>query len=247
MIDVVIATGNPHKLRELRRLLAGLPLRLLAPDELPNEQRFHGAEETGSTFDENADIKAAHAARSSGLHALADDSGLEVDALEGRPGVHSARYAGEPTDDAANNAKLVAEARAAGLVEPPARFRCVVSLAAPDGGILLRGHGACAGVLVHEPRGSGGFGYDPHFLVPELGKTFAETSADEKNAVSHRARALADLRSRIGAWLALEGVEVPDANEANQAGDTAADVAEETCATETGTAESREQQTGTQP
>jgi XTP/dITP diphosphohydrolase len=196
-VDVVLATGNRHKLAEMRALLAGLPLSLVAPDELAPGRRFEPAEETGATFEENATLKAVHAARSSGLHALADDSGLEVPALGGRPGVISARYAGEGAGDLANNRKLVAEARTAGLVRPPARFRCELVLAAPDGRVLARGSGACEGVLIEEARGRGGFGYDPHFLVTELDRTFAELLPSEKNAISHRARAAADLRERL--------------------------------------------------
>ncbi len=208
-LDVVIATGKAHKLAELRTLLADLPVRLLAPSELAPEQQFEGAEETGTTFRANADLKAAHAARASGLVAIADDSGLEIDALDGRPGVHSARYAGvdgpRADVDRANNGKLIAEARAAGLTRPVARFRCVVSVARPGGAILCRGDGSCEGVLIEEPRGQSGFGYDPHFLVPSLGKTFAEVSAAEKNAVSHRARALTDLRAHLLDALARVG------------------------------------------
>ena len=196
--DAVIATGNAHKLVELRALLVDLPLRLHAPSDLPAERQFEGADETGTTFVANADLKAIHAARASGMLAIADDSGLEIDALGGRPGVRSARYAGVDDDaDAANSAKLIAEARTAGLHEPLARFRCVVSIARPDGTILCRGDGACEGVLINEARGDSGFGYDPHFFVPELGKTFAEVTSAEKNAISHRARALADLRTRL--------------------------------------------------
>ncbi len=197
MRELVLASGNAHKLRELRTLLAGLPVRLVAPDELPEGRRFDAPDETGTTFVANADLKAVHAARAAGVWALADDSGLEVDALGGRPGVRSARYAGEGAGDLANNRKLVAEAAAAGLERPLARFRCVVSVARPDGSIVCRGEGACEGVLVAQPRGRSGFGYDPHFLVPSLGKTFAEVDPAEKNAVSHRARALADLRTRL--------------------------------------------------
>jgi XTP/dITP diphosphohydrolase len=193
-MDVVVATGNRHKLAELRTLLGDVPVRLLGPDDLPQGQRFAPAEETGTTFAENADLKAVHAAQSAGLYALADDSGLEVPALGGRPGVRSARYAGEGAGDLANNRKLVAEAHAAGLVRPRAVFRCVLSVATPDGLILARGEGSCEGVLVEDARGRGGFGYDPHFLVPELDRTFAELLPSEKNALSHRARAIADLR-----------------------------------------------------
>lgn len=204
-LQMVVATGNPHKLAELRQLLAELPVDLVGPSELPPERQFEGAEETGTTFEANADLKAIHAARVSGLYALADDSGLEVDALDGRPGVHSARYAGEQaTDreaDRANNAKLVAEARDHGLERPAARFRCVISVAAPDGSVVARGHGACEGVLLEEARGKGGFGYDPHFYVESLGATFAQITPEQKHSVSHRARALADLRTRLDAVL----------------------------------------------
>lgn len=202
---LVVATGNPHKLDELRALLAGLPLRLLGLGDLPPGRCPEMPEETGATFEENADLKARHVARASGEWALADDSGFEVPALGDRPGVVSARFAGVDGDrrdvDLANNRKLVEEARAAGLFggrEPPAaRFRCVLSVAAPDGRILGRGRGACDGLLVEEARGTGGFGYDPHFLVPDLGRTFAEVLPEEKNRVSHRARALADLRRAL--------------------------------------------------
>jgi len=200
-MDVVVATGNKHKLAELRTLFADLPVRLVGVDHLPGPRRFVGAEETGATFVENADLKAVHAARWTAMHALADDSGLEVPALGGRPGVISARYAGEGAGDLANNRKLVAEARAAGLVRPAARFVCVLSVASPDGVVLARGEGACEGVLVEEPRGRGGFGYDPHFLVPRLDRTFAELSPSEKNAISHRARAGADLRRKLAPLL----------------------------------------------
>ena len=192
-MDVVLATGNLHKLAEMRTLLEGLPLRLVSPGELPPGRRFEGAEETGATFEANAAIKALHAARSSGLWALADDSGLEVPALDGRPGVISARYAGEGAGDLANNRKLVAEARAAGLVRPLARFRCDLIVTTPEGRVVARGSGVCEGVLIEEARGRGGFGYDPHFLVPDLDRTFAELLPSEKNAISHRARAAAGL------------------------------------------------------
>ena len=200
-MDVIVGTGNRHKLAELRTLLADVPIRLLGLDDLDAARRFEPAEETGSTFTENADIKAVHAAKATGLHALADDSGLEVPALDGRPGVMSARFAGVGAGDIANNRKLVAEARAAGLDRPRAVFRCVLSVATPDGLILARGEGACEGVLLEDARGRGGFGYDPHFLVPDLDRTFAELSPSEKNAISHRARAIADLRRALAPLL----------------------------------------------
>ncbi len=200
-MDVVVATGNKHKLAELRTLFADLPVTLVGMDDLPAGRRFASPEETGATFQENADLKAVHAAVSSGMYALADDSGLEVPALDGRPGVRSARYAGEGAGDLANNRKLVAEARAAGLVRPAARFVCVLSVAAPSGMVLARGTGTCDGVLIEEERGRGGFGYDPHFLVPSLDRTFAELLPSEKNAISHRARAGADLRRALAPLL----------------------------------------------
>jgi XTP/dITP diphosphohydrolase len=201
VLRMVVATGNRHKLVELRHLLAELPVEILGPDDLPDGVSFEGAEETGDTFEANADIKAIHAARATGLPAIADDSGLEVDALDGRPGVRSARYAGEDAADGDNNAKLIAEARAAGLDRPLARFRCVISLAAPDGRVLARGRGHCEGVLIEEARGTSGFGYDPHFYAPSLGATFAEITPDQKHAVSHRARAMADLQRALPAAL----------------------------------------------
>lgn len=202
---LVVATGNPHKLGELRAMLAGLPIRLLGLSDLPADRRPAMPEEDGATFLENADLKAAAVARETGLPALGDDSGFEVPALGGRPGVISARYAGASGTreeiDLANNRKIVAEARAAGLFDgpspPAARFRCVLSVAGPDGRVLCRGEGACEGLLVEEARGTGGFGYDPHFLVPELGRTFAQIGSAEKNRVSHRARALAALRRAL--------------------------------------------------
>lgn len=208
---VVVATGNAHKLDELRAMLAGLPIRVLGLRDLPRPVEM--PEETGSTFEANADLKSLHVARETGLLALADDSGFEVPALGDRPGVISARYAGasgtQREIDLANNRKLIGEARAAGLfrdpAEPPAaRFRCVLSVARPGPGgpsVLCRGAGSCEGVLVEEARGEGGFGYDPHFLVPALGQTFAEIRPAEKNRMSHRARALDDLRRSLGPLL----------------------------------------------
>lgn len=218
-VPLVVATGNPHKVDELRALLAGLPVRLVGLGDVTaaGGAAVEMPDETGDTFEANADLKAAHVARATGMWALADDSGFEVPALGGRPGVISARYAGAAGTreeiDRANNRKLVAEARAAGLFasaaggaggagRPPARFRCVLSVARPDGGIACRGEGACEGVLTEEARGSGGFGYDPHFVVPALGRSFAELGPAEKNRVSHRARAAADLRARLAAVLA---------------------------------------------
>ena len=215
---IVVATRNRHKLEEISMLLDGLPVRLLTLDEAGVTAELV---EDGATFAENAAAKAEQAAAASGKWALADDSGLEVDALGGRPGVISARYSGPGATDLTNNAKLVAEARAAGLDRPVARFRCVAALRVPTGeppfeglrdsgalpvpgearpaevsldGRTLTVDGAVEGVLVAEPRGKGGFGYDPHFLLPDLGKTMAELSKQEKNRISHRARAFGRMR-----------------------------------------------------
>jgi XTP/dITP diphosphohydrolase len=170
---VVLATGNKGKLREL------------------------SAEETGTTFEANAVLKARHAARITGLPAIADDSGLEVDALDGRPGVWSARYAGEGASDADNNAKLLAEL--AHVDEPrTARYRCVIAyVASADDPSPVLASGAWEGAIAREPRGDGGFGYDPLFLVGTGHLTAAELPPDEKNRVSHRAHALRELVERL--------------------------------------------------
>ncbi len=154
--------------------------------------------EDGATFADNARIKALAWMRASGLPALADDSGLEVPALGGLPGVRSARFAGEHADDAANNAKLLGMMQ--GVEDRRARFVCVVCLAFPDGA-LLWGEGAVEGEILHAPRGARGFGYDPLFFSHELGKTFAEAAPEEKARVSHRARALAALGRALAGHL----------------------------------------------
>lgn len=184
--DLVVATTNPGKARELRRLLAGVPARLVRLDELG----IVPPAETGATFAANATLKARHAAEASGLPALADDSGLVVDALGGAPGVFSARYAGAGATDEENRRRLVAELTGTPPDARAARFVCALAIAAPDGEVTVV-EGTLEGVVLTEPRGEGGFGYDPLFLLPEHGKTLAELSLDEKNAISHRARAAA--------------------------------------------------------
>jgi len=195
---LIFATRNPGKLVELRALVAGLPLDVIGVAELPAP--VPEVEEDGATFADNAAKKAREVARAAGLPALADDSGLDVDALGGEPGVRSARFAGPGAGDAANNAELLA--RLAGV--PPerrtARFRCVVALADPGGPLgdrVLLAEGACAGVVLSAPRGAGGFGYDPLFFSPELGATFAEAGVGHKGGVSHRARAMAVMREHL--------------------------------------------------
>lgn len=192
---VVLATGNRGKLRELRALLADFALEVVPQSELGVE----GVEETGSTFEANALLKARHAARVTGCPAIADDSGLEVDALGGRPGVYSARYAGEAATDAENNTKLLHEL--AGVAEPrAARYRAViVYVASADDPAPLVAAGAWEGAIARQPRGDGGFGYDPLFVVGAGPLTAAELPADEKNRVSHRAAALRELVAMLQA------------------------------------------------
>ena len=178
---LLIATHNAGKLAELRDLLHGVPCTLLSLSDVGIEL---DVDETGDTLEENAILKATTYARLSGLLTLADDSGLEVDALGGAPGVHSARYAGPGATDADRIAKMLNNLA---LHPQPwtARFRCVIAIAAPDGDFELHG-GACEGVIISEPRGENGFGYDPAFLFPESNRTMAELSDAEKNEVSHR-------------------------------------------------------------
>jgi len=193
-ISCVVATRNRGKLREIVPLLmeAGLALQLHTIDELAPDAELR---EDGDTFDANALAKARQAARATGLPAIADDSGLEVAELAGAPGVHSARYAGLPSDDARNNAKLLEALRGVPAARRGARFRCVAVFVDAARGIELARAGDCAGEILEAPRGDLGFGYDPLFLVPALGRTMAELPLDEKNRLSHRAaafRALAD-------------------------------------------------------
>ena len=188
MHTLVLATGNPGKIIEFERLLteAGLPLRILGLDAVG----LTAPPETGETFEENAILKARHAAEGSGLPALADDSGLEVDGLGGAPGVRSARYAGEESDDEANRQRLIAELAHVPETARTGRFRCAIAIVLPDGKTETVA-GAFEGRVITEPRGTGGFGYDSLFLIPERGMTLAELSLAEKNTISHRARATA--------------------------------------------------------
>jgi XTP/dITP diphosphohydrolase len=194
---LVIASGNAGKVKEFAALLAELPMAVR-----PQPEGLE-VEETGATFAENARLKAAVVARASGCWALADDSGLAVDALAGAPGVRSARYA--PTD-AERIARLLAELEAAGATAPERRgaaFIAALALADPHGTVRLAVEGRCAGRILPAPRGTGGFGYDPVFLVPELNLTFAEMDKATKGRVGHRGRAFAllepGLRELLGA------------------------------------------------
>ena len=195
---LVVATGNRGKLEELRALLAGLPVEVRSVGEMFEEPPV--VVEDGDTFAANATKKARTVAHATMMLTLADDSGLEVDALGGRPGVRSARFAHERATDAENNAALLAALDALG--DPPApqgfcaRFRCVLALLDPytNGGEPRMVEGTCEGTITRAPRGSGGFGYDPLFVVDGTDKTMAELREDEKNRISHRARAFAALR-----------------------------------------------------
>ena len=191
MMKLVIATRNKHKLEEIRAIFSPHALELASALDFPD---IPDVVEDGLTFEDNAIKKATTLARATGCWALADDSGLEVEALEGRPGVYSARYAGEPADYEANNRKLLAELQ--GQSNRRARFRCVVALADPSGKTRVV-QGRCDGTIIDSPRGRAGFGYDPLFVPDGYSETFAEMSAELKNRISHRARALAEARK---AW-----------------------------------------------
>ncbi|MBA0205647.1 XTP/dITP diphosphatase [Pectobacterium aroidearum] len=187
MQKVVLATGNPGKVRELASLLADFGLDIVAQTELGVDS----AEETGLTFIENAILKARHAAQITGLPAIADDSGLAVDALGGAPGIYSARYAGADASDQQNLDKLLLTLKDVPDEQRRASFHCVlVYLRHAEDPTPIVCHGSWQGVLTHEAAGSGGFGYDPIFFVPELGKTAAELTREKKNAQSHRGQAL---------------------------------------------------------
>ncbi len=195
-MKIVVATKNAHKVKELSEMLAldGLSLVTLS------DMGFTGEiEENGSTFAENALIKARTAARLYGLPALADDSGLCVDALDGEPGIYSARYAsadGENASDAANVEKLLEKLKSIPSGERTARFVCAIALVTPDGSEKVV-TGACEGVITSEVRGKGGFGYDPVFYYVPYCKTFGEATEEEKNKVSHRANAVRQIREEF--------------------------------------------------
>lgn len=194
MTDLVLASRNAKKLKELQALLAPLGYRLRLVSEFADE----AAEETAPTFVENALLKARHAARVSGLAAIADDSGLEVDALKGAPGVYSARYAGEPSDDVANNAKLLHALHGVPAEQRGARFVSALALLRhADDPTPVLALGTWPGVILDAQRGSNGFGYDPLFLVPALGKTSAELPPALKNRISHRGRAMRALVKQL--------------------------------------------------
>jgi XTP/dITP diphosphohydrolase len=186
MTKLVVATGNPGKLKEMQTYLGNLEWELsLKPAELE-------IDETGTTFAENACLKATQIAQATASWAIADDSGLEVAALGGAPGVFSARYG---TSDADRIARLLAEL--GDETNRAAQFVCAVAIARPDGTIVLQAEGTCPGEILHAPQGEGGFGYDPVFWVPSEQRTFAEMTPEQKRAVSHRGQALAALLPQL--------------------------------------------------
>lgn len=187
----VLATHNPGKLKEMRAILSGIGLEVVSPEELGITV---DVEETGTTFAENAMLKAKAICKAAGLPAIADDSGLCVDALNGGPGVYSARYGGEGLDDRGRYLLLLENMR--GQTTRAAHFTCSIACAFPNGDTITA-EGRCDGAIAFAPMGDGGFGYNPVFLVPEKGKTFAQMTLEERAAISHRGRALAAFAEKL--------------------------------------------------
>ena len=191
----VLATHNPGKLREMGEILKDFGIEVVSPKDLGINV---DVEETGSTFAENAMLKAKAICKAADLPAIADDSGLCVDALNGAPGVYSARYGGEGLDDRGRYMLLLSSLR--GAPTRAAHFACAVACAFPNGDTLTA-EGRCDGSIAYAPLGEGGFGYDPVFLLPGTGKTFGQLTQEEKSAVSHRGRALKDFAGKLEAYL----------------------------------------------
>ena len=196
MRTLLLATSNLHKLKEFRAIFSDLPLRLLSLRDL---QLAIDVEETGTTYAENAELKARAYAQVSNMSTLADDSGLEIDALGGAPGVQSARYLGSETSYEERFRVILELLKGLSLDQRSARFRCVIALVEPLGNIRMV-EGVVEGVIAEGPRGTNGFGYDPIFSLPELGKTFAELEPEHKNRISHRARAAQSARKLLEDW-----------------------------------------------
>jgi XTP/dITP diphosphohydrolase len=187
---IILATRNEDKVREIGHILGSLPLALLSLKDFPGVPEIA---EDGATFLENARKKALTVQELTGLASLADDSGLEVEALTGRPGIMSRRFAGPGATYADNNLKLIEQMKGIPFDSRRARFVCVAALATPDGKVHLS-EGELSGYIAESPRGEGGFGYDPLFYLPEYGKTVAELDAETKNVISHRAKAMGAMR-----------------------------------------------------
>ena len=197
MKKIVIATKNQGKVKEMIRAFRGMDVELVS---LAQFAQVPEAVEDGSTFSENALIKARFYAKETGLACLADDSGLEVDALGGAPGVYSARFAGETADDGANNEKLVKELVGINRSDSPASYRCVLAFVDGEGTEVLT-EGICSGIIRIIPAGDQGFGYDPYFYLPKQQKTMAELSLEEKNAISHRGMAIKEMEVKLAGYL----------------------------------------------
>lgn len=210
MPTLLLATRNTGKIRELRELFADLPdLRLVTLDDVPAVAEVH---EDGVTFDDNARKKAMEYALATGHMCLSDDSGLEVDALGGAPGVHSARYAGLQGDDEANNRKLLSELAQVPSESRTARYRVVLALADPNGPLASHCHteiGACEGRIRDKPTGDGGFGYDPYFEPTGFTRTMAELAPSEKHAISHRGLASRKMHAFLAGYLTTRARENP--------------------------------------
>lgn len=197
MKEIVVATKNAGKVAELAAALAPLQVVVRPVSEYGNIEE---PEETGTTFAANSLLKARYYAQATGCACLADDSGLEADGLDGRPGVYSARFAGPGATDSDNNEKMLKELSARPNAARTARFRCVLAFCDTDGQVMTA-DGTCEGVILQSPQGSGGFGYDPLFFMPEYNKTLAQMSVEEKNAVSHRGKAVAVMVEKLAGYL----------------------------------------------
>lgn len=196
--QIVLASGNKGKLKEFNQILGELGVAVLPQSEF----QVPDADETGLSFVENAILKARHACQLTGLPALADDSGLEVDALNGAPGIYSARFAGAGATDADNNQKLLQQLAGKPAAQRSARFRCVlVFMRHAEDPTPLICQGSWEGQILEQPSGDNGFGYDPLFLVPELNKASAELTPEQKNQLSHRGKAVAEFSQKIQAYL----------------------------------------------
>ena len=195
-MKVVLASKNQHKLVEMRDILSAHGVEVVLESDVGVDVEV---EETGATFEENSLLKAKAVMEATGMPAIADDSGLSVDALNGAPGVYSARYGGDGLDDVGRYRLLLENMR--GQMDRKCRFVSVITLCMPNGAVISA-RGECEGTLAYAPQGENGFGYDPVFFVPEKKKTFAQLTPEEKNAISHRGRALRLFRERLASYLA---------------------------------------------
>jgi len=192
-MHLLVATTNPNKVKEIRQVLDGANVEVITLDGWPD---LVAPEETGRTFEDNARLKATYYARATGQVTVAEDSGIEIDALGGMPGVESARYAGEETSYPEKFVRLYAALDRTGSRDSSARFVCALAMASPDA-ILFEARGVIEGRVAHEPAGSGGFGYDPFFFYPPYGRTLGQVTPAEKLAVSHRGQAFRKLREYL--------------------------------------------------